>query len=114
MNSDILSLYAVSHSPIYQGGYRKFSTQYLKNIPIVVPADSSQIAAQVRIIELVRSITSGFTRSLEAESPVEQRLAQRLIAGARAEINRLTRTLYGLDERDNAWIRERVSRLGIV
>lgn len=113
LNSDVLSLYAVSHSPIYQGGYRKFSTQYLKNIPIVLPGDSSQIAAQARIVELVKTISSGFTRSLEAESLVEKRLAERLISGARAEINRLTRTLYGLDERDQRWIRERATRLRI-
>lgn len=113
LNSDILSLFAISHSPIYQGGYRKFSTQYLKDIPIAVPDGIDQIATQRRIIELVKSVESGFTRVLEAESPIEQRLAQRLIAGARAEINRLTRTLYGLDERDSAWIRERTGRLGI-
>ena len=34
LNSSLMSSYAVSHSPIFSGGYYKFSAPYLKQLPI--------------------------------------------------------------------------------
>ena len=113
LNSDVLSLYAVSHSPIYQGGYHKFSTQYLQNIPVIRPAGHDQLSIQAQIIELVKRISDGILRKRGSGSALEQRMAQRLMMGARAEINRLVRRLYELDENDSSWISEKAQRLGL-
>jgi len=113
LNSDVLSLYAVSHSPIYQGGYHKFSTQYLQNIPVVRPAGHDQLSIQAQIVELARRISDGILRRRNTGSALEQRMAERLIMGARAEINRLARRLYKLDEDDSLWISEKSQRLGL-
>jgi hypothetical protein len=113
LNSDVLALYAVSHSPVYQGGYHKFSTQYLRAIPIVIPTGDGRLSMQARIVELVKSITEGLLRAQGTESAMEQRMAQRLVSGARAEINRLVRRLYELDEHDSSWVSEKARRLDL-
>lgn len=34
LNSPLLSTYALAHSPIYQGGFHKFSKPYIENLPV--------------------------------------------------------------------------------
>ena len=113
LNSDVLALYAISHSPIYQGGFHKFSTQYLRAIPIVIPSGPRQLEIQARIVELVNRATGGVMRARTTESVMEKRLAERLVVGARSEINRLVRDLYEIDDHDGAWIGEKAARLGL-
>jgi TaqI-like C-terminal specificity domain len=114
LNSDLLALYVVRHSPVYQGGYRKFSTQYLRGIPIVVPQGIGQLRIQVEIVELVKQISTNMQRIRSAASPMEQRFAQRLVKGARSEIDRLVHSLYGLNETHRSWVAEQVRRLKLM
>jgi hypothetical protein len=111
LNSDLLALYVVRHSPVYQGGYHKFSTRYLRGIPIVVPAGAEQLGIQARIVELVKQISESMLRARSVASPMEQRLAQRLVKGARIEIDKLVHKLYQLDETSSHWVNEQVRRL---
>jgi hypothetical protein len=113
LNSDVLALYAISHSPIYQGGYHKFSTGYLQNIPVIRPVGHDQLSIQTQIVELVKRISDGILRMRHTESAAEERIAERLVMGARAEINRLVRRLYKLNESDSSWISEKAQRLGL-
>jgi len=113
LNSELLALYTVSHSPIYQGGFHKFSAPYLRNIPIVVPVTSEQRTIQERIVGLVNTISATVLRSREMTSVMEQRFAQRLISGAKVEIDRHVLTLYQLDENSRSWIEKRAAQLGL-
>jgi hypothetical protein len=44
---------------------------------------------------------------------MEQRIAQRLISGAKVEIDRHVLTLYQLDENSRSWIEKRAAQLGL-
>ena len=114
LNSDLLALYVVRHSPVYQGGYHKFSTQYLRGIPIVVPTGAEQLGIQARIVELVKQISESMLHARSAVSPMEQRIAQRLVKGARTEIDKLVHSLYQLDETSSHWVNEQVRRLKLI
>ena len=113
LNSDVLALYAISHSPIYQGGFHKFSTQYLRGIPIVIPADRKQLEFQARIVELVNKITASVIRARSTESVMERRLIERIVMGARSEINRIVRELYELNDHGGSWVGKKAARLGL-
>jgi TaqI-like C-terminal specificity domain len=114
LNAGLLALYVVRHSPVYQGGYHKFSTQYLRGIPIVVPDGAGQFAIQAKIVELVKQISENMLRVSGTKSPMEQRFAERLINGARAEIDRLVHSLYRLDDAQTRWVNEQVRRLKLL
>lgn len=113
LNSDLMATYCTSHSPVYRGGYHKFSTQYIRELPIVVPKANEQLHSRERIIELVKVIAANYARKLSIASRMEQELTDRLIKGAQAEINRIVRDLYGLDEADSSWVTEKAGRLGL-
>ncbi|MFH1400517.1 MAG: N-6 DNA methylase [Nanoarchaeota archaeon] len=58
LNSKLVSSYVLRHSPIFQGGYHKFSSNYLKQIPIkrINMDDVSETERYVRIIKTVENI----------------------------------------------------------
>jgi hypothetical protein len=39
LNSPLVSTYALAHSPIYQGGFHKFSKPYIEHIPVRLPTN---------------------------------------------------------------------------
>ena len=68
LNSDVLSVCVTTHSPPYQGGYRKFSAPYLMNLPIPVPRDASQKRSADRIVGLVDDIETINLRLAEVKT----------------------------------------------
>ena len=48
LNSSLFTVYVSKHGPIYQGGFRKFSAPYLRNLPIKIDLTRSDRAAGLR------------------------------------------------------------------
>ena len=87
--------------------------QYLRGIPIVMPEGTEQLRVQAQIVELVKQISENMQRIRNTASPMEQRFAERLVKGARAEIDKLVQGLYELDEAHRSWVGEQIRRLRI-
>jgi len=51
LNSTLLSTFALAHSPVYQGGFHKFSKRYIDSIPIR-PAVGEGVAVWARLADL--------------------------------------------------------------
>lgn len=61
LNSSLVTAWVYSHSPVFQGGFRKFTKPYLSAIPIARPnmKTSAGKADHDAIVALVREATSG-------------------------------------------------------
>ncbi len=104
LNSSLLSLYVVNHSPVFQGGYRKFSAPYLKKLPIrrinfEDPADKKR---HDDIVALVNEMLELHKDYAEAERNKEDRrhALKARIDEVDAEIDALVYQLYGLTEEE--------------
>lgn len=84
LNSRLISAYIVANSTPYQGGYFKFSTPYLRGIPIVTPSTSS---AEQTLARLGR---------LSERQRKTNDVATRFVISRR--IDELVFDLYGVDE----------------
>ena len=104
LNSRLLSLYATAHSPVFSGGFYKFSAPYLKQLPIrpIEFDDPDDVAQHDRMIELVKSMLE-MNERLHGESsrkftPQERRVLEGRIASTDREIDQLVYDLYGLTD----------------
>jgi hypothetical protein len=98
LNSRLLSFYAVGHSPIFSGGYYKFSAPYLKRIPIRRIDFSARTdgASHDQIVKLVDSMLALHKQLAAAKSEAQRAVIHRQIDSTDAEIDRLVYDLYGL------------------
>jgi len=103
LNSSLLSFYAIKHSPVFSGGYYKFSAPYLKGLPIhgidfSDPADKARhdkMAALVeRMLELNEKKHSGKVARWELDR------IEREIATTDHEIDELVYDLYGITDEE--------------
>lgn len=102
LNSDILAAYVAKTSPIYQGGYRKYSAPYLKQLPL--PAMDSHAARRrlaeiTRLVEIVRDPAAG-----SDPSPASRERARRRRDGALHEVNNHVAALFDLSASERAWV----------
>ena len=98
LNSQLLSFYAIGHSPIFSGAYYKFSAPYLKRLPIrridfSIAADKT---SHDRIVRLADSMLELHQQLAAAKSEAHRTTIQRQIYATDAEIDRLVYDLYGL------------------
>lgn len=97
LNSTLMTYYAVAHSPIFQGGYHKFSKGYIDDLPIRridpnLPADLA-IHDELQALAIERmSIEEGDS----AAPPHDQLMHIRRAAETEAAIDRLVFSLYGI------------------
>jgi len=102
LNSKLISLYIIKHSPVFSGGYYKFSAPYLKNIPIH-PIDFSkkiEKALHDKVVSLVDTML-GLQKSLAgARTPEEKKVYERQILAVDGQIDRAVYELYGLGEEE--------------
>ena len=67
LNSSLISFYLISHSPVYRGGYHKFSAPYLKDVPIrrIDFTNKEDVSAHDYLVEaaeeMIRLSTAYFT-----------------------------------------------------
>jgi hypothetical protein len=94
LNSKVLFFYYRNAFSIYRGGYLRFFTQYLEQLPIAVsgsnPLENEVMEKTNELIELKKSAPGADTTALEAE------------------IDQLVYELYGLTEEEIAIIEEAV------
>ena len=108
LNSSLLSFYAVGHSPVFSGGYYKFSAPYLKKLPIrrINFDDSADIARHDKMVALVERMLALHKRLAAATIPADKTLYQRQIEAADRQIDALVYELYGLTEEEIAVVEE--------
>ncbi len=100
LNSRLLSYYLIQHSPVYQGGYHKFSAPYLKAAPIrridfTSVADKRQ---HDRLVSLAKTLIDLYSRLGGAKTPQAHVTTRRQIAACEGETDRLVYGLYGVNE----------------
>jgi type I restriction-modification system DNA methylase subunit len=104
LNSSLLSFYAISHSPIFSGGYYKFSAPYLKKLPIrtINFSDSVDKARHDQMVILVERMLDLHKRLPAAKTAQERTVLQRQVETTDRQIDNLVYELYGLlpDERE--------------
>jgi hypothetical protein len=102
LNSRVLSWYALAHSPVFSGGYHKFSAPYLEKLPIrridfQSEADRSRYDKMVDLVERMLALHKQLP---SAKMPHEQESVQRAIAATDRQIDALVYELYGLTEKE--------------
>ena len=102
LNSSLLSLYATRHSPVFQGGYYKFSAPYLKRLPIrkVDFRRRSERARHDRMVELVQGMLGLHGRLDKIRAEREEHLLRRQIGAIDRQIDELVYELYGLTDEE--------------
>ena len=115
LNSSLFTVYVSKHSPIYQGGFRKFSAPYLRNLPIKIDLTRSDRAAglrEQRIGELAEVVTaSSAVLAATAATPASRELHRRRARAARQEIDNLVLEYYGLSSESSGWVSKQWSLL---
>ncbi|MFF0229129.1 Eco57I restriction-modification methylase domain-containing protein [Micromonospora sp. NPDC005254] len=104
LNSKALSVFATENSPMFQGGYRKFSTPYLKALPVPPVRGRAAQASHDRMIALSEEIELACDRLQRTTTPHERTVLTRKIAGARTAIDNDVFSLFGLDDAARRWI----------
>ena len=90
LNSNIATFIYKSISAVYRGGYLRFWTQYLEQIPIPPKPSQDKISPLVtKMLELNKKLK-------EANVPDTKTMLQRQIEATDKEIDRLVYELYGL------------------
>jgi hypothetical protein len=104
LNSQLISYYVIKHSPVFQGGYHKFSSNYLKPIPIVRIDQTKSKNKQMhdRICELVERQLSFSARlgKIGDRLTDERQKIEEEIRKTDVEIDDLVFRIYGLTENE--------------
>jgi hypothetical protein len=102
LNSRLLSFYVVHHSPVFQGGYYKFSAPYLKLLPIrrIDFTNAADKAAHDRMVKFLDTMLQLHPRLAAAQAAHDRDLIQRQIDATDQQIDALVYQLYGLTEEE--------------
>jgi hypothetical protein len=102
LNSVLISFYAIGHSPVFSGGYYKFSSPYLRRIPIrrINLSDVADKAKHDNMVSLVKRMLDLHKRLAVAKTPDDKTRLRRQIEATDSEIDRLVYDLYGLTEEE--------------
>jgi hypothetical protein len=106
LNSSLLSYYATSHSPIFRGGFHKFSRRYIEELPIrrIDVNQRADVNAHQNLHDLALRRTDLARRLIEASTPHARTILGREAEEIDAEIDRRTFELYGVSKDDAAAI----------
>jgi len=105
LNSSLISTYAINHSPIYAGGYYKFSAPYLKQLPIrrINFSNSADVALHDTVVAYVETLLDLHRRRREVTEHTDAwEEIGRQIGVEDAALDRLVYELYGLTEEEIA------------
>ena len=114
LNSSLFSVYVSKHSPIYQGGFRKYSAPYLRDLPIKIDRTGSGPTAasrEQRIAELAEVAASSTSLARSVTAPSSRELHRRRARAARREIDDLVLQHYGFSGESISWVSKQWSCL---
>jgi hypothetical protein len=102
LNSSLISFCAIRHSPVFSGGYYKFSAPYLRKLPIrrIKLSDPADKAHHDRMVELVDRMLLLQKQLAAAKTGHDKTILQRQINTTDRQIDRLVYELYGLTEEE--------------
>lgn len=111
LNSRLLTMYIISHSPPFSGGFFKFSAPYLKALPIrtIEFSKKSDKAAHDRMVKLVDRMLDLHGKRAAAKSPLDKERITRDIEATDRQIDKLVYDLYGLTEDEIRVVEEATS-----
>lgn len=100
LNSRLLSFYATRHSPVFSGGYYKFSAPYLKKLPIrtIDFANPADVARHDQLVGLVERMLALHERLAAARTSHDKTPIQRQLEATDRQIDRLVYELYELTD----------------
>ncbi len=100
LNSKLLSLYATSHSPVFSGGYYKFSAPYLKKLPIrrITFSDATDKALHDRMVAKVEAVLEAKKQLAQAHTDKNKTYYENKCAALDRQIDRLVYDLYDLTQ----------------
>ncbi len=109
LNSRLMSFYAISHSPVFSGGYYKFSSAYLKKLPIrrINFDHAAERAPHDKVVALVQRTLHLHKKLATATVPADNKLYQRQIEATDREIDALVYDLYELTEEEIRIVEEK-------
>lgn len=110
LNSAPVSCFAAKHSPIYQGGYRKFSAPYLKEVPIpTIPniGSNDEVKALGRF---ATDMTTLADRIVSSQGTRDEDRFRRQQAALQQSIDQLAYDLFGFNPAQREWVRQHVAR----
>jgi len=100
LNSKLLFKYLLTISTFLRGGYVRFWTQYLSQIPIYTPTSQSDYSACNRIVQLVEQMLNLHQGLTEAQTPPAKKMIQQQIKATDRQINQLVYQLYELTDEE--------------
>ena len=101
LNSQLLNMYATMNSPVFSGGYHKFSAPYLKELPVRVidfdnADDVSMHDEMVGLVERMLALHKGYADYTDAQRAVADAQIERVDR----QIDALVYRLYGLSDEE--------------
>ena len=98
LNSSLINFYAVNHSPIFSGGYHKFSAPYLRNLPIrtINFSNTTDKARHDELVSKVGAMLEGKTQLARAKTDKDKTYYENRCAALDRQIDRIVYELYGL------------------
>jgi len=114
LNSTLLNFYAIGHSPVFSGGYYKFSAPYLRRLPmrLIKWSNNHDVSRHDRIVELVeRMLELNKKKHVRELSELESRRIEGAIAATDAEIDELVYELYGITAEERKIIEEATAKV---
>jgi hypothetical protein len=112
LNSTLLSFYITHHSPVFAGGYHKFSAPYLRTVPIrrIVWSDAAETTAHDRVVSLVRGIMRAKDQKADVRSPQERDGLLRQVQILSNQLDEIVYHLYGVTDDEVAFIEKELAR----
>jgi hypothetical protein len=106
LNSKVLDFYLKNVSTTMRGGFFRYFTQFIEQLPIRTinfsdPADKQRHDQMVALVERMLAL---HRQRAAARTPTEQTMLDRQIAAIDAQIDRLVYVLYGLTEAEIALV----------
>jgi type I restriction-modification system DNA methylase subunit len=98
LNSNVLDFYLKSVSTTMRGGFFRYFTQYVEQLPIrtINFSDTDDIARHAKMVELVERMLSLHKELAAARTPDNKTRLQRQIDATDDQINQLVYEVYGL------------------
>jgi len=98
LNSSLINFHATTHSPVFSGGYYKFSSPYLKKLPIrrINFSNQNDKAKHNKMVKLVERMLDLHKKLTAAKVPDEKTQLQRQITATDSQIDNLVYDLYSL------------------
>ncbi len=102
LNSKVLDFYLKQISTTLRGGFFRYFTQYIEQLPIrtIDFSNPAEVKQHDELVRLVEQMLALHQKLASARNPADRQLYQRQIAATDRAIDRLVYHLYGLSEEE--------------